>query len=266
MTSRRAKLMREFLEMCNDAKDSYSTLEEVFLFAQEQYVLEGDDVHIQEICRALKDVAARRQALLRTSLSALPEVMNENFLEHFWALSPEAQHEIQTGIKNSEARKADDPWADPKLRSEYLDRHFASEVVEMLDNVVDRATALTPIIAPRSAGAEIQAYFAEAHQAYLFGFPVACAVLCRAILECALRMKVQGRFDSFSERIEEAFALGELSQESRVWAYDVKEIGDKAIHNYQRFSRGDLSDKIQECIVKTRAIVQELLGDVADAS
>ncbi len=36
-----------------------------------------------------------------------------------------------------------------------------------------------------SRRAEIKQYFEEAHQCYLYGFNIACAVLCRSILESA---------------------------------------------------------------------------------
>ena len=48
-------------------------------------------------------------------------------------------------------------------------------------------------------------------------------------------------------------------QERRVWAYEVKDAGNNAIHQYDRFGKGDLSNKVDECLIKTRAIVEELL-------
>ncbi len=103
-------------------------------------------------------------------------------------------------------------------------------------------------------------YFEEAHQSYLYGFPVACAVLCRAIVESGLKSKLPGKFAGLTDRIEEAHAAGLLSQVGRVWAYSVKELGDKAIHQYDRFAKGDLSGKVVECLDQTRMIVQELYG------
>jgi hypothetical protein len=47
-----------------------------------------------------------------------------------------------------------------------------------------------------------------------------------------------------------------LPQERRVWAYEVKDAGNNAIHPYDRFGKGDLSNRVEECLIKTRAIVE----------
>ena len=39
----------------------------------------------------------------------------------------------------------------------------------------------------------------------------------------------------------------------------IKDAGNQAIHQYERFSKGDLSSKVEEYLLKTRAIVEELL-------
>ena len=75
-----------------------------------------------------------------------------------------------------------------------------------------------------------------------------------------LRIKTPGKFEDLADRIEAAHEKGLLSQERRVWAYQVKDAGNSAIHQYERFARGDLSDKMAECLVKTRAIIEELFG------
>jgi Domain of unknown function (DUF4145) len=130
-----------------------------------------------------------------------------------------------------------------------------------LPELLRRASHLLPlqINADNALPSDVERYFSEAHQCYLYGFPVACAALCRAILEASLRMKLRGKFPDLADRIEEARAQGMLSQERRVWAYEVKDAGNNAIHQYERFAKGDLSNKVEECLLKTRAIVEELL-------
>jgi hypothetical protein len=44
-----------------------------------------------------------------------------------------------------------------------------------------------------------------------------------------------------------------------VWAYEVKDAGNHAIHQYERLARSDLSRRVEECLLKTRAFVEELL-------
>jgi hypothetical protein len=79
-------------------------------------------------------------------------------------------------------------------------------------------------------------------------------------LEAVLKIQIPGKFDDLGDQIETAHSQGLLSQERRVWAYEVKDAGNRAIHQYERFAKSDLSTKVEECLLKTRAIVEELLA------
>lgn len=144
-----------------------------------------------------------------------------------------------------------------------LDRHYSAEVLDKLDLIIQRASQLSHVelSIEEQLGPDLESYFSEAHQCYLYGFPVACTVLCRAIVESALKSTVPGKFEDLGERIEAAHERGLLSQPSRIWAYQIKDFGNNAIHQYERFARGDLAATVEECLLKTREIVEELFSD-----
>jgi len=197
--------------------------------------------------RSLRDRIALKVAKERTELSDCNHAVDTSERNGF---APEAG--------KAELRLAESFEEDSDEDS--LDRYYCNEVVDKLPEMLRRASHLSPLQKTSTVlPSDVEQYFCEAHQCYLYGFPVACAVLCRAILEASLRMKLPGKFPDFADRIEEAHAQGMLSQERRVWAYEVKDAGNNAIHQYVRFGKGDLSNKVEECLIKTRAIVEELL-------
>ena len=68
--------------------------------------------------------------------------------------------------------------------AEGLDAFYASQLIGKLEKVVERATSLDPhkVDASQIHDSNIRAYFEEAHRCYLYGFSLACAVMCRAIV------------------------------------------------------------------------------------
>ena len=204
--------------------------------------------HLQALLRSLQDDVASRIAKERTELTGYDPAVDNSEKRGFLSEAGKAE------LRPAESLEEDSD-------EDSLDRYYSSEVVDKLPEILIRASHLSPlqINTKNALPSDVERYFCEAHQCYLYGFPVACAALCRAILEASLRMKLRGKFSDLADRIEEAHALGILSQERRVWAYEVKDAGNNAIHQYDRFARGDLSNKVEECLIKTRAIVEELL-------
>ncbi len=204
--------------------------------------------HLQALLRSLQDDVASGVAKSRTELTGYND---SDDASEKGGVEPEAG--------NAELRPAQ--VLEENGDADSLDRYYSNEVVDKLPELLRRASRLSPlqVNTNNALASDLERYFSEAHQCYLYGFPVACAVLCRAILEASLRMKLRGKFPDLADRIEEAHAQGMLSQERRVWAYEVKDAGNNAIHQYERFAKGDLSNKVEECLIKTRAIVEELL-------
>lgn len=243
MTASRAILLKKTLDFFN----FYGDLE--LADPEDDNSISPEEHHLRALLRSLQDDVASRTAKERTELTGYDGAVDTSENRGFVAEPEKAE------LRPAEALEEDSD-------EDSLDRYFSNEVVDKLPEMLRRASHLSPLQINTNNGlpSDVERYFCEAHQCYLYGFPVACAVLCRAILEASLRMKLQGKFPDLADRIEEAHAQGMLSQERRVWAYEVKDAGNNAIHQYDRFAKGDLSNKVEECLIKTRAIVEELLA------
>ena len=97
---------------------------------------------------------------------------------------------------------------------------------------------------------------------YLYGFNVACAVLCRAILESALQDVLSGedRRKTVVGMANAANNRGLLTEERATWAREVDTDGNSAIHNAAKFERHYEPKRIEEILLKARAVVEELFS------
>jgi hypothetical protein len=74
-----------------------------------------------------------------------------------------------------------------------LDQHYAEEMLGKLEKVVSRASRLQGLELKTIPRPGVEVHYTEVHRCYLYGFRVACAVLCRAMLESALKEKHRPR-------------------------------------------------------------------------
>jgi hypothetical protein len=154
-----------------------------------------------------------------------------------------------------------------------IEEHFASEMVAKLPKVVKRALSwdeLAPEEIQRDLPRDdVKKYWEEAHRCYLYGFPVACAVLCRAILESALVQQIDpssaikqqtSREESYFGRlIEEAEKRNVLTDDRPRCAFEVRDAGNEAIHNYEEFKRRLLDPRaVANILDSTRKILIDL--------
>jgi hypothetical protein len=148
-----------------------------------------------------------------------------------------------------------------------LDAALAEELLEKLHKAVDRALDLDEVSLDRIPSEDVKRYFDEAHRCYLYGFPVACAVLCRAILASALenlcdpRGTLQKRVppgDSYFEAlVRKASADGLLADDRPEWAIKVRDAGNDSIHNFRRFRECWLNS-LDEILLNTRKVLLDL--------
>ena len=155
----------------------------------------------------------------------------------------------------------------PAERDDDLDALYSSELIGKLDRIVDRAASLDPhkVDVGQVQDPGTRAYFQEAHRCYLYGFNAACAVMCRAILESALKEKVDP--DGMVERNlpKDASLFYALLEKSRLedalqqGAKQVKKAGDAAAHGYDKFQREyQGKGKIEEGLAVTRDVLAKL--------
>ena len=154
-------------------------------------------------------------------------------------------------------------------QNDLLRAAFAMELLELVEPAVLRATHLREceVAAPSSEDAD--RYLDEATRCYFFGLFTACAVMCRSVLEEAVRQKLPACLARLIlTRYRNTATLGNLLHEvnnnlqltgfdpgfPRV-ANQVNDIGRKAVH------RGLLSeDEARDCLQNARQALQLLLG------
>ncbi len=153
-------------------------------------------------------------------------------------------------------------------RNDLLRAAFALEMLEMIEPAVMRATHLRECVVNQASSADADRYLDEATRCYLFGLFTACAVMCRSLLEEAMREKLAptlGRL--IRTRYRNTATLGNLLHEvnnnlqltgidsgfPRI-ANMVNDAGRKAVH------QGAISeDDARECLQNTRAAIELLL-------
>jgi hypothetical protein len=90
---------------------------------------------------------------------------------------------------------------------------------------------------------------------------LACAVFCRAILAGALKEVADPHSEtnqSIHEMIAMAVEMGILTDDRPRCGREVAKAGNRAIHDPEMFVRDYSAEKVQEVLINTRKVQQEL--------
>jgi hypothetical protein len=184
--SKRAPLLAEILRYINDGR--YEKTGEAWSFGLGQGASPEQCTSDEAVFRKMRclvyDHVARTAALQRTSLSSPPTVdsLADEFKKLMDELTPgtrEALGQAITPIASRHDSPANEVAA-PNQQLDALDRYYAEEILEKLDGIVARASALDRMGLEIVPNRRVQFLFEEAHRCYLYGFHLACAVFCRA--------------------------------------------------------------------------------------
>jgi hypothetical protein len=153
-------------------------------------------------------------------------------------------------------------------QNDLLRAAFALELLELVEPAVLRATHLRECVVAEPSSEEADRYLDEATRCYFFGLFTACAVMCRSVLEEAIKQKLPAALTrQIGTRYRNAATLGNLLHEvnnnliltgfdsdfPRV-ANKVNDAGKKAVH------QGLLSeDEARACLQDARQALQILL-------
>jgi hypothetical protein len=266
--SKRAQLLAEILRYINDG--NYERAGEAWFFgvghgSSRAHATE-DEAVFQKMRRLVYDHVARTVAIQRTSLSSPPAVdsLAVKFKELMDELTPETREALGNAFGPIAAgQNAPTPESVPKAKSQLdaLDRYYAEEILEKLDGVVSRASALDRMGLEIVPNRRVQFLFEEAHRCYLYGFHLACAVFCRAILEGALKEIADPQSEtnqSIHDMIAVAMEKSLLTDDRPRCARDVAKAGNKAIHDPEMFHRDYSAEGVEEVLTSTRKVLEEL--------
>ncbi len=153
-------------------------------------------------------------------------------------------------------------------QNDLLRAALAMELLELVEPAVLRATHLRECVVTTASSEEADRYLDEATRCYFFGLFTACAVMCRSVLEEAIKQTLPAVLSrQIRTRYRNAATLGNLLHEVnnnlvlsgieadflRV-ANQVNDVGKKAVH------LGLLSeDEARACLQNARQALQLLL-------
>ncbi|HMD97007.1 MAG TPA: hypothetical protein VKM93_06700 [Terriglobia bacterium] len=265
---------------------------------------ETDVQTLQSIASEAKARAGRRFASERTELG---HVEPADFWDYIYEqaqkrLSPEGYAAFtQDILRASRATPQEDTGRTDAIegaRVDALDCKYSNEVLEKLEGIVARSSALERVSLQAIPNRRVQVCFEEAHRCYLYGFMLATAALCRSILESALIEKVDPeRKLSYSKANEDhildavyrlpdkslprhardkvkshilnmiykARKDGILPEPWAGWAEEVREAGGAAVHKSGRFASDWPDERVEEVFLHTREILCKLYGRSEDA-
>ena len=168
-------------------------------------------------------------------------------------------------------KSAGDIWAEiPSLqvsvptKSDLIEIGIMHLVLDRLESGSDRISRLDllSIVLPERLR-NLQTMFSEAHFNYLLGNRTAVTIMCRAMLEEALKDKAPGNVTidgdkkTLDDRLEEAKSSGLLDDERTQCARDIVRMGNLAAHDTTKLLKfGD--SRIEEILLNTRKILADL--------
>ena len=153
-------------------------------------------------------------------------------------------------------------------QNDLLRAAIAVELLELVEPAVLRATQLRECVVAAASSEDADRYLDEATRCYFYGLFTACAVMCRSVLEEAIKQKLPaGLARQVRTRYRNTATLGNLLHEVNnnllltgidgdfpALANKVNDVGKKAVH------QGLLSeDEARECLEDARRALQLLL-------
>jgi hypothetical protein len=278
--SRRSRVLRRVLEYIN-AGAWWREKNGLLVFGDKEKVeacMEGQVPSAEISTDAIREAQAirsrvlasrgRRAAARRVTIGKLPPEWTKTEIEE-WLLSltPEKRDGVTKYILGSLSACRIDPETGSQIspQEDNLDAALASDMLDQLEKSVS-ATREYRVLRIRNASPWVQQYFEEAHRCYIHGFEVACAVLCRGLLEAVLTDLVDPTYSlihgtassqsHLSEMIEAAKG-GLLSEKRASTAEMIRDCGNAAIHDLKNF-REQYAPRLGEVLEETRKIVTHL--------
>jgi hypothetical protein len=278
--SRRSRILRRVLEYVN-AGSTWAEKNGLLVFGKKDRVEAclNSAAHSIEISNdAVREAQAirsrvlasrgRRAAAKRVTIGKLPPESTKAEIEK-WLLElpPARRDEVTKYILDSVSACRVDPETGAAINREEdnLDAALAADLLDQLERSV-AATREYRVLRIKHASPWVQQYFEEAHRCYLHGFNVACAVLCRGLLEAVLidlidptyrlSRTIRPQHSHLTCMIDAAKGRF-LDDKSIAAASLIRDCGNCAIHDLQAF-REEYVPRLGEIVNATREIVSIL--------
>ena len=231
-------------------------------FAQLREILPG--IVYDELCERYR----QNPVAFVAGWQMLAREMRQGFIQH-------ARQRLTslTRLQQAETGAAAPAWQEIQRaldgqQNDLLRAAFALEMLELVEPAVLRATHLRECVVAAPSSEEADRYLDEATRCYFFGMFTACAVMCRSVLEEAIKQRLPAALTrQIRTRYRNAATLGNLLHEVNnnllltgidaefpQVANQVNDTGKKAVH------QGLLSeDEARGCLQNARRALQLLL-------
>ena len=200
---------------------------------------------------------------------SLAQEMRQGFLQHArQRLTSLTRLQIAGGESYATAWKEIQVALDSQ-QNDLLRTAFALELLELVQPAVLRATHLRECVVASRSSEEADRYLDEATRCYFYGLFSACAVMCRSVLEEAIKQKLpEGLSRVVRTRYRNTPTLGnllrEVNENLQLTGIDpefprianlVNDCGKKAVHH-----RLLSEDEARNCLQSAREALELLLG------
>lgn len=199
----------------------------------------------------------------------LAREMQQGFIQHSRQRLTSLTRLQQAGVGYTPAWQSIQRALDSS-QNDLLRAAVATEFLDLVEPAVARATHLRECVVSAPSSEEADRYLDEATRCYFFALFTACAVMCRSVLEEAIKQRLpESMHRQIRTRYRNAPTLGNLLHEVNNnlnatgidprfprLANAVNDIGKKAVH------QGLLSeDEARTCLQNAREALQMLLQD-----
>ncbi len=218
---------------------------------------EEDNQVWNDMVAELRDARGQELHDQRVSLGQRPSPDRvEIILKHRSRLSSEGRKVMDDALREVAAsRESAPPPADDELAA--LDARYARELVNLIPEVVLKASTLQDLEIQRVPRPTVLRYFDEAHKCYFFGLNRACVTLCRAMLEAALK-ELLGSNNLPNELLDLARERAILDGERVNAAQRVFSAGNSAVHREDFFNQRYSDSDVEDILLHTRKILEDL--------
>ena len=271
--SKRARILSEVLHYV-DGND-WESMDGFLVFGRRAFLVYTGEIEREEdSCDPENDYSTKvlrnrgeRAIARRATLRPMPSNDEKRHTEDLLAtMVPDEARDClqQYFLDHPEAFEHD--LNDASLQEEAVDSYLAWKAIDELESKIARVSKLDPIDVDREIVSSPE-YFEEAHRCDEVGLHIASAVMCRAVLEEALKQVIDhaglikaslSPTASYTKRmIHAASARGALSLDRRNAALDIHEAGNKAIHELAEFKIKH-EFKARTNVDKLRMVVEDL--------
>lgn len=263
------RLVSELIQMSSDAAPGLEFCQAISELAAKGRIAQLEGVLPAVVYSELRDRFEQAPADFVSSWQQLGREMQHGFLQHARQRLTSLTRLKQVGYDLNTPAWQHIQLALDGQQNDLLRTAFAVELLELVDPAAVRATHLRECVVSNSSSEEADRYLDEATRCYFYGLFTACAVMCRSVLEEAIKQRLPTILAcQIDRRYRKAPTLGNLLHEVNdnlklsginaafpALANRVNDVGRKAVH--QKLLS---EDEARECLQNARRALELLLN------